>query len=151
MKRHWIGGVLCGIAFVILGLATPANAQDRFTREVRAQLRAQAGALNLLSGGEVEEAFYPFLGSLYNNYYKDVTYRLIGGTTYLFTGACDEDCSDLDLKLFDPDGDMVKKDTEPDDHPVILYTPEETGTYTIRVIMARCNRGPCKFGVGVFK
>jgi hypothetical protein len=69
----------------------------------------------------------------------------------LFTGACDEDCKDLDLKVFVSDGDLVRKDTAPDDHPAILYTAQESRVFTLRVIMARCDRGPCKFGVGVFR
>jgi hypothetical protein len=140
------------LIFVVLGCTfVPARAQqDRWEAQVRRQLRQQAQALNILADGDIEEPYAPFIRSLNQDRYQDVNYRLVRGVTYVFTGACDEDCRDLDLKLFG-NGTKLKEDVEPDDTPIIAFRPEWTGTYTLRVIMANCNREPCRFGVGIFR
>src|SRR5205807_112233 len=99
------------------------------------QLRRQALALNLLADGDLEEPYAPFIRSLDLNRYQDINYRLVEGVTYIFTGACDEDCKDLDFKLFS-DRTKIKEDVDTDDTPTIVFRPAWTGTYTLRVVMA---------------
>lgn len=51
-------------------------------------------------------------------------------------GECDRDCDDIDLKLYDSDGDLVDEDTLSDDVPTV-EAPYE-GWFTIKVIMHSC-------------
>ncbi|MFY9620266.1 MAG: hypothetical protein WAM70_03745 [Pyrinomonadaceae bacterium] len=139
------------LALLVLGnMFSPVSAQDRWEAQVKRQLRTQAGAINEIADVEVEEAFAPFLRSMRHNQYQDITYRLVEGVVYVFTGACDEDCRDLDLALWSG-STKVKEDVLPDDKPIIVFRPAWTGTYTIRVTMANCTKAPCRYGVGVFK
>ncbi len=79
------------------------------------------------------------------------TFYLESGTDYLFRGFCDEDCNDLDLYLYDADGDELDSDIEDDDFPIIYFTPYRTGRYQIEVSMYACEVEPCYWGLAIFQ
>ncbi|MGC1525491.1 MAG: hypothetical protein WA783_05525, partial [Phormidesmis sp.] len=72
------------------------------------------------------------------------------GVTYSLVGVCDEDCSDLDIVLYDDNGNIVASDLQPDDFPVVTVTPRWNAQFTINVRMVSCSIAPCRFGVGAF-
>jgi hypothetical protein len=76
--------------------------------------------------------------------------RLAQGTEFTFRGTCDSDCSDLDLELYDGNGNLVDSDYDPDDVPVVGVEPAWSGWFRVRVIMADCSREPCGYAVGRF-
>jgi len=43
------------------------------------------------------------------------------------------DGEDIDLDIYDEDGDLIASDHDPDSTPVCLFTPDETQEYTIKV------------------
>ncbi len=65
------------------------------------------------------------------------------GETYRILGACDNECSDLDLELLDPSGKIIERDTLPDSAPVINIRPAADGVFTARVVMKTCTLAPC--------
>lgn len=65
------------------------------------------------------------------------------GETYRILGACDNECSDLDLELVDPAGKIIERDTLPDSEPVINIRPAADGVFTARVVMKTCTLAPC--------
>lgn len=70
--------------------------------------------------------------------------NLTAGTTYSFVGACDADCSNVDIELIDMrTGGVVGSDMLDDDYPVVHYTPEANGDYMVRLLMQTCTRAPC--------
>lgn len=78
------------------------------------------------------------------------TITLHAGTAYAMVGVCDSDCRDLDLALYDVAGTEVDSDAERDDVPIVRVTPSETMRYRIKVVMANCQRNPCRYGIGVY-
>ena len=78
------------------------------------------------------------------------TFTLRGGQAYRIKGVCDEDCSDIDFRLYDEHGNLVDSDTASDDIPIVKITPAWTGEFRLDVKMYRCNANPCYFGIGVF-
>ena len=81
-----------------------------------------------------------------------VTYTLVKGNTYKIVGACDNDCSDIDLVLRDEGGNLIDSDTETDDIPVVQVTPLRTGTFTLKTIMVKCSDSiGCDYGVDVYR
>jgi hypothetical protein len=62
-------------------------------------------------------------------------------------GQCDNDCTDLDLKIFDPNGTMLMQDVAVDDHPTLEFKAYTSGHLRVEVIMARCNVNPCFYGL----
>ena len=78
--------------------------------------------------------------------------ELEAGVEYLFSGVCDQDCSDLDLYLHESDGfESLVSDVEVDDVPIIVYTAPRTGGYLLGVSMADCEASICYFGVRVYQ
>jgi hypothetical protein len=75
---------------------------------------------------------------------------LIGGTPYMVVGACDGDCTNIDIELIDMrTGGVVVDDVLPDDFPVVDFTPAEDGQYMVRLMMRECSLAPCYAGVRI--
>ncbi|MEW5928137.1 MAG: hypothetical protein AB1941_11680 [Gemmatimonadota bacterium] len=121
--------------------------QDPWAKQVREQLDAILDEMNLSGFALTHD---PFVGSLDDAESEDLTVELEAGTEYYLVGACDEDCSDVDLALYNRSGGLVGQDVEEDDYPVLHVEPARAGTYTIRATMAACSEEPCRYGVGVY-
>lgn len=146
MKR--LALVLTAAAGLIVSSHTPARAQsDEWVAQVRRQLQA---AGHRLEGSGYSMTHEIFTGSLNNGANEFVAVPLDIGMSYELIGTCDTDCSDLDLVLFDPDGNQVDSDVQLDDVPIVSVSPRRSGTYRVKVIMAKCTAEPCRYGIGVF-
>lgn len=136
------------IPFLLLAVAVSTGfRQDPWVKQVREQLDAIRDEMNL-SGFALTHT--PFVGSLDDAEHEDLTVELEAGAEYYLMGACDEDCSDVDLALYNRSGGLVAEDVEEDDYPVLRLEPARAGTYTIRATMAACSEEPCRYGVGVY-
>jgi hypothetical protein len=134
------------LALLVLLAAAPA-AQDMYVRQARIQLADIArGAF----GAGWELTHDVVTGALPEHGRDLVRLRLRGGQTYAIAATCDEDCSDIDLELFDPSGALVSRDVGSDDTPVVTSNPSLSGTYRVRLTMASCRTDPCRYAVGVF-
>jgi hypothetical protein len=78
---------------------------------------------------------YVYLGS---GSYQDARIYMEAGYDYVVLGACDNDCTDLDFTLYDPDGNKVAQDTAPNDTPVIQLVAPRTGLFTVRATIPSC-------------
>ena len=76
--------------------------------------------------------------------------ELVGGTNYRFIGACDDDCSNLDIELIDATtGGVVASDMLQDDFPIVDFAPQNNGRYIVRLLMQTCAVAPCFAGARV--
>ena len=144
MKR--IALALTALAGLVVSTAA-ATPQDEWIQQVR-RLLQRAGQTFEERGYEMTHQIYT--GSLNDDRNEFVSLRLNIGTQYQIMGACDEDCSDLDLTIYGPNGAEIDEDIEMDDFPIVTVTPTRTGTYRLKVVMATCTAEPCRYGVGVF-
>lgn len=76
-------------------------------------------------------------------------FNLTAGQPYTIIGACDGDCTNVDIELIDSRGGVVASDLLPDDYPVVTYTPETTGVFYARALMQACTVAPCYAGMRV--
>ncbi len=120
---------------------------DRWTAQVRLQLLAIAVGAGLTKD-DITHA--PFISRLNHRRYEDVTVNLRRGIGYAIIGVCDEDCSDLDLELYDDNGNLISYDTKRNSTPFVGVTPNRSARFTVRVIMSRCSNAPCRYGIGFF-
>ena len=144
MKRFLLAAC-AGIA--LLGSTMAAVPQDEWLQQVRRQIQRSGAALEN-QGFSLTHQIYT--GSLDDDAETMVSLSLDIGTSYAIMGACDNDCTDVDLTLYDPRGNQVDIDIEADDYPVVTVEPSRTGTYRVKVTMATCNAEPCRYGIGVF-
>ena len=136
------------VLILLVHALTPANAaaQNEYEEQVMLQLE-------LLADVFFEEGYDPIVwegGALDDDEAELYEVTLEEGYTYALVGVCDEDCSDLDLALFDGDGMFVVEDVEVDDAPVIEFTVTRSGAFTLDVTMFECSSEPCYYGVGLF-
>jgi hypothetical protein len=134
------------LAFLMIFAAVP-RAQDHYLFQARVRLATIAVAA---MGVGLRLTHGVTTGSLDEDGITTIQVPLRNGQTYTLVGTCDEDCSDLDLELVNPFGRVVSRDISDDDRPVVSATPLISGTYRIRVTMAECSLGPCRFAVGIF-
>ena len=143
---------MCVLRFItviaaVFGVSTADAQGDPWYTQVQTLLTADADELASYDVTLSHEVMY---GSLNDGDWTSFTARLEAGTTYYILAECDEDCYDLDLKLYRADGTLVLQDIGIDEYAVLRITPTQTRTYQIQPIMAGCERNPCRWGVGIF-
>lgn len=144
MKRLALAACACAALF----LPSAAHAQaDAWERQVRTILQ-QVGRVFEAEGFEMTHRLYT--GALDEGGEEMVDVTLEVGKEYQIVGACDEDCTDLDLTLYDGAGNEVDIDIEEDDAPIVSVAVGRSGAFRLKVNMATCGEAPCRYGVGVF-
>ena len=136
-----------GAALLAAAVATQVTAQNTYQQQITRQLTNAAGAV---SGQGYVADRAPVMGSLNDDARESVLIDLNAGVRYAILGVCDNDCTDVDLRVQDPMGNMVGEDLATDDTPVVEFTSGATGQYRVTVMMATCNTNPCYYGVQVF-
>jgi hypothetical protein len=71
------------------------------------------------------------------------TVNLRAGATYRIYGACDDNCSDLDMELYGVDGQLIDRDVRRDDTPYVQVTPARTGRHNVRIWLYSCRAAVC--------
>lgn len=142
MKRALVSA-LFGVALV----ATTAHAQDQWERVVRSQLQ-QVGSASEGRGYQMDHEIY--MGRLDDDATTNLTLNLDAGKAYEIWGVCDQDCSDIDMVLYDDNNNEIDSDLLTDDKPLVEVTPRHSGGFRIKVTMATCRVNPCRYGVGVW-
>jgi hypothetical protein len=136
-----------GAAVLAAAVALPATAQNTYQQQIIRQLTAAATAVQS-QGYNADRA--PVMGSLNDDMQEGVLLQLTAGMRYAILGVCDNDCTDVDLRVFDPMGNLMGEDMLVDDRPVVEFVAPSTGQYRATVIMATCNTNPCYYGVQVY-
>ena len=139
--------LLLTAALTALFAPSTARAQDAWVRQVREQISV-VGSRFEQQGYELTHRIYT--GALNDGASEMVNLELDVGREYQIMGACDEDCSDLDLTLYDGNGNVVDSDMLDDDYPLVSLTVTRSGVFRVRVSMADCSADPCRYGIGVF-
>lgn len=129
----------------------PALPRESTDDQWEAQVRRQLSRIDdVFSDNGLSRSHSIGTGTLRNQQSENLTIRLRAGSTYGIVGACDNDCTDLDLAVYSPNGSLLKRDVSDDDLPFIVFRAAVTGTYRIRVIMTSCSTPPCRYGVTAY-
>ncbi len=73
------------------------------------------------------------------------------GITYRVFAVCDNDCSDVDMEVYDSAGDFVGRDVAVNDNPYVEITPAADGVVYARIWLAACEAEPCYIGGRVYR
>ena len=128
--------------------------QAQITPDIREQLTANInqmlGQMQQQQGGEAVASIPDQLLEMQPGTDHRQQVALTGGTAYRIDGACDGDCTNLDIELIDMrTGGVVASDVLPDDFPIVSFTPPADGQYIIRTMMQACSVAPCFAGTRV--
>ena len=135
------------LATGILTLTAQTALADRYERQVIRQLREAERQL----GREGFRATHDFFtDKIYNG--RTDTYRITleGGQEYMIVSFCDSDCDDVDLYLYNNNGDLIDEDVELDDYPIVSASPKGRSRYQVEIAIPGCNAGRCTVGIGIF-
>jgi hypothetical protein len=134
-------------AFALLHCFAPAplEAQDALV-----SMQLDSAVVLMAQEGFIQEG-NRHTGALPNGGSASLTISLRAGTSYAVVGVCDQDCTDMDLALFDASGNLIGADYEVDDVPLVAVVPTQTGTFRLDVTMPACSIAPCAWGVIVFR
>ncbi|MDP2316038.1 MAG: pre-peptidase C-terminal domain-containing protein [Pseudomonadota bacterium] len=72
---------------------------------------------------------------------------LYAGNQYKFLACGDENSANLDLVVYDAQGNVILTDTSNDREPQVTFTPTQTDTFYLAVYGARLNDSGKKAGV----
>jgi len=124
----------------------PCEGDNRWARNARSQL-VVAGALYVAQGYRLVNMA---CSSLREGSRESFDSSIRGGSDVVYVGFCDDDCPDMDLRLY-LNGSEVARDTAADAFPVIRHSPSwGSENYRLEVSMYRCRVEPCYFAVGMF-
>ncbi len=143
-KWLWIGGgaVVAVIAMIGLAMALGGGGSNGVGGE---EAETLSGYLDHYAGqyaagteqvGDDEMTRLPSGGTY------DWEVSLEAGTHYRVLGACDTNCTDVDLGILQGE-QILASDTLLDDYPVVDLTPQEGGRYTVRIAMPGCGAEQC--------
>lgn len=141
IRRGPLGAIVMSLSVVMMTAAVWAQASE-WLEQVDAQL---AGIRDEI-GGEFEAASDIMVGELAQAEIGEFTLQVNEGVEYFFMAVCDADCGDVDMALFDEDDNELVSDIEQDDYPYLHFGANQSGVWTVRVLMANCGADTCLWG-----
>ncbi|MCY4594094.1 MAG: hypothetical protein OXC19_04770 [Bryobacterales bacterium] len=82
---------------------------------------------------------------------KVLRFDAIAGHSYRIAGAGDEDATDLDICVYDSDGDEVDCDASTDNIPVVEFTARRSGTFRAVMRLYKSDLGIAFAGMAVLR
>lgn len=140
-------------ALVLVGAsaqAQPTPPADDYRAQVRTYLGDQA-TKHVRDGFRAETAIQDMIIPLRLEGGALWPINLRAGVTYRVFAVCDNDCSDVDLEMYDAAGAYVGRDVAVNDTPYVEITPTANGAHYARVWLAACESEPCYVGVRVYR
>ncbi|KAF0113080.1 MAG: hypothetical protein FD128_1321 [Hyphomonadaceae bacterium] len=141
MKRLLLT-TIAGLSLISTSAFAQASQTNSHQNVVSSQLRAAEAAYLSLGFRRTTTT-----GSQSLNDDGNATFNMpvIAGQRYAVLGACDSDCTDLDIKILDASGAMVTQDAATDDLPTAYFEARQTGSYRLQVTMYQCTSNPCYY------
>jgi hypothetical protein len=146
------GTCLLGLALVGCAASPPnsmgsggSSGYNRYEQQIMMQLENHENTLRR-RGFTMDDYF---IGTLAQGERYELNASVSRGDEIVITGACDQDCNDLDLIIYDDRGRELDRDVLVDDLPVLNFRAPYSGDYTIEAVMYHCSVNPCYFGVSL--
>ena len=142
-----LGLAAVGAAVIALGASSPTIAQSSYEQEVNRLLNQTR---NIANSRGFSSSHSRYNGQLRQGQEETVTLDLDAGVSYMMVAQCDRDCSDIDLWLYDENGNLIDEDVLVDDTPIVNVTPRRSARFSLRARMISCSVQPCYYGIGVY-
>ncbi len=145
IRRSGGAGVAAAFVVVLVGCTNYVGESEYQARlEVASYsgwIRAKADARDetLREVGKVEA------GRLKQGDEVTLPLEVTGAHEAVIIAACDDHCSDLDLRVVTDDGRLIGLDEEDDDYPRVEIDAGKTNSLKLRVRMVTCTSSSCSF------
>ena len=123
--------------------ALPASAQDQWAAQIQ-RLFDKADEQMQTRGYRPDSSIRQ--GTLRGAGSERISLHVGGGDPTEIMGLCDTDCSDMDLILYDRAGNILDKDVQTDDVPIVTWHGG-AADLDLEVRMVKCKADPCHYGV----
>lgn len=139
-----------GIIALILLATSPASAQipvDKYVRQVQELIKNLEPNLTKDGYKKTHDPYYAKINQKEKNEFfltleKDIEYAIVS--------VCDNDCSNVDIVLFDENNNEIDMDTKSDENPVVQVTPRWTGEFRLAITVPGCKERRCTVGIAVY-
>jgi hypothetical protein len=112
--------------------------------------RQMATATEHYQGQGFSLAGGPYYGSTAVGERQRFAFPVQVGFEYVFYGVCDQDCTDVDMRLFNAAEANLGQDVLTDDRPAIPFAATASGIVFIETAMATCSTATCFTSVQVY-
>jgi hypothetical protein len=112
----WVQKAAAALIALALVAGSPASAQPDLRDYLTQQLDNQEPD-NANRG--FAHAVGPLSGMLASSRAAQLPLTLRAGQEIRIVGVCDEACSDIDIRVLNPRGQIIAQDVRDDDHPVV--------------------------------
>lgn len=147
MNRSTITQLISACVGSAILLNANSALSNPYVDRVDAQFWAVAERLGFVP---YELAYIPKIYELDQGNNHVFTFNFKKGYEYNILAVCDRDCSDIDLTIYDENGNFIAEDVNLNDTPWLQVTPYWTNNFQVRVDMVTCSQNPCYYGIGVF-
>ncbi|MEJ0061353.1 MAG: hypothetical protein WDM79_18100 [Terricaulis sp.] len=151
--RTWIAAAAAFAMFGVLEAAAkdPPPAAPDYEAQVRSYLTAQA--TKHTDAGFTADAANPDLVRSLTLEGGAVVWpiELRRGRAYRVFAVCDNNCSDVDMDLYNAAGVLVGVDVTGTDKPYVEIVPTADGTAFARIWLATCEAEPCFIGARLYQ
>ncbi|NEO47658.1 MAG: hypothetical protein F6K55_27465 [Moorea sp. SIO4A3] len=130
-------------------LFTPTAGLASSARQGQVENKLIAAA-KYLRNSEYLPTHRPVVNRLSRNQVDAFTLELEAGKSYTLVSFCDDACLDIDLGLYDNNGQTLDYDTDYGQYPIVQVTPRGSGKFMVKVGMPHCVSSSCYYGVGIF-
>lgn len=120
---------------------------EQYQSQVMAQM---ASVQQALAAQGFQQVGQPTSGALQTSAQQDIPVDLYVGYEYRIAAVCDNDCTDIDLTLFDGMGQVISQDNAVDAHPIVPVYVTGSGRFTVKVLMYTCSNQPCYYAAALF-
>ncbi|MEL6638066.1 MAG: hypothetical protein AAFW73_11920 [Bacteroidota bacterium] len=139
--------LILSLTFLCLAVCGSLSAQV-YSDQVYQQLKKSYNTLRQYGNVKLEKTI---ITNVTDDETDGWTFYMSSSKTYFIVGACDNDCSDLDMYITRANSSYkIREDRETNDIPVISYTPSVSGRYTITLKMYSCSASICYQGFSVY-
>ncbi|MFZ4120623.1 MAG: hypothetical protein ACOYKM_03085 [Caulobacterales bacterium] len=132
---------------VAFGAAASAQVPDQYARQLAGQL---SQVETTMSGNGYRRDEGPLSGAAESGGTMDHLVNLRAGRSYTIVGVCDNDCNDVDIRLYDQNNNLIDEDVLVDDMPVVEVTPAFNGPFRVQVLMPGCSTSICYYAFNVY-
>jgi hypothetical protein len=140
-----LGVLLVGVT-ALAPIPSLAAAQGRWHEQVSTRIDQASKVLTERGFARTDT----FEGSLDKDGSESLRFSLRGGREYALLAVCDDDCSNVDLRLYGENDKEIGASVGADGTPVITVKPEANGKFRLKISMVQCASSPCYYGVGLF-
>lgn len=131
----------------------PTPSQSAPARTAADSVPMYADVVEEVAGEDYRAVGTPLLGRLESEERRLIPFKVPANGNYMLLAACDDDCYDIDLMLFDADGKQIEIDEYDDDYPVVYGDDLKAGQTVYAVLsMFDCvneDEG-CQYKLGFF-